>query len=247
MERDTLPSGHYTPVDYECRQVFDIDIRRIVTEYRAEILEDQNGKHFTAPFPAAVTKEVQYGNGVKAQAVYLLQYQLIPYDRVQEQFELKLIAKILLSAVLHTDETGINIGGKRQWLHCISNTQWTLYYAHAKRGSEAFIDKNVLPRFTGILCHDHWKPYSQLDCLHALCNSHHLRELTYAEEQEHQAWAGTMRGVLLDIDEATKQHGGALTEPLANHYTERYRELLKQAQIECPPPDAKRKPGNVER
>jgi transposase len=270
LERGTLPPGNYTAVGYECRQVFDIDIRRLVTEYRAEILEDQNGKHFTAPFPAAVTKAVQYGNGVKAQAVYLSQYQLIPYDRVQEQFhdqmqlplsvgsifafnqqayalleqfELKLIAKILLSPVLHADETGINIGGKRQWLHCISNTQWTLYYAHAKRGGEAFTAKNVLPRFTGILCHDHWKPYFQLNCLHALCNSHHLRELTYAEEQERQAWAREMRELLLDIDEVVKQHGGALPELEANHYTEQYRELLKRAQLECPPPDAKRKPG----
>lgn len=270
IARDTLPSGEYTPVGYECRQVFDIDISRLVTEYRAEILEDQNGKRFTAPFPVAVTKAVQYGNGVKAQAVYWSQYQLIPYDRVQEQFhdqmqlpisvgsifafnqqayrlleqfELKLMTKILLSSVLHADETGINIGGKRQWLHCISNTQWTLYYAHAKRGSLAFTEKNVLPQFTGILCHDHWKPYFQLDCLHALCNAHHVRELTYAEEQEHQTWAGAMRELLLDINETVKQHGGALPDYLTHHYTQCYRALLKQAQIECPPPEAMRESG----
>jgi len=166
--------------------VFDIDLRRLVTEYRAQILEDQFGKRYTAPFPAAVTKAVQYDNGVKAQAVYLSQYQLIPYQRVQEQFqdqfqlpisvgsifgfiqpayslleqfEVKLIAKIRQASVLHADETGINIGGKNHWLHCISHTQWTLYYAHAKRGAVAMNDKNVLPRFTGILCHDHWTDF----------------------------------------------------------------------------------------
>ena len=32
---------------------------------------------------------------------------------------------------------GINIDGKTHWLHCISSPQWTLYYAHAKRGLEA--------------------------------------------------------------------------------------------------------------
>jgi transposase len=199
LDRATLPPGNYQEVGFEIRQVFDIDIRRLVTEYRAQILEDQFDKRYTAPFPAAVTKAVQYGNGVKAQAVYLSQYQLIPYQRVQEQFqdqfplpisvgsifkfnqqayglleqfEVKLIAKLLRSSVLHADETGINIGGKNHWLHCISNTQWTLYYAHAKRGTVAMNDKNVLPCFTGILCHDHWKPYFKLSCWHALCNAH---------------------------------------------------------------------------
>jgi transposase len=71
VDRRTLPPGDYQTIGYECRQVFDIDIRRVVTEYRAEILQDQHGQCYTAPFPANVTKAVQYGNGVKAQAVYL--------------------------------------------------------------------------------------------------------------------------------------------------------------------------------
>jgi len=270
LDRTTLPPGEYKVDGFESRQVFDIDIRRVVIEYRAEILVNQFGNRFIAPFPEAVTKAVQYGNGVKAQAVYLSQYQLIPYQRVQEQFqdqfqlpisvgsiftfnqrayalleqfELKLIPKMLLSSVLHADETGINISGKNHWLHCISNPQWTLYYAHAKRGSEAMTAMNVLPQFTGILCHDHWKPYFKLNCLHALCNAHHLRELTCAEEQDHQEWAKQMRELLLNIEQAVKAQGGALPEPQAIRYTEQYRALLEQAELECPPPDPQRKPG----
>lgn len=270
LDRTTLPPGAYKVDGFESRQVFDIDIRRVVTEYRAEILVDQFGNRFIASFPEAVTKAVQYGNGVKAQAVYLSQYQLIPYQRVQEQFqdqfqlpisvgsifafnqqayasleqfELKLISKMLLSSVLHADETGINIGGKNHWLHCISNPQWTLYHAHAKRGNEAMAAMNVLPQFTGILCHDHWKPYFKLNCLHALCNAHHLRELTCAEEQDHQGWAKKMRELLLNIEQAVKAQGGALPEPQAIRYTEQYRALLEQAELECPPPDPQRNPG----
>ena len=78
-----------------------------------------------------------------------------------EQFELNVIGKLLASPVLHADETGINIGGKRLWLHCLSNERWTLFYAHGKRGTEAMNEKGVLPLFNGILCHDHWKPYYQ--------------------------------------------------------------------------------------
>ncbi|NOT13443.1 MAG: transposase, partial [Methylococcaceae bacterium] len=185
-DRRSLPPGAYQAIGYESRQVFDIDIRRVVTEYRAEILQDQHGQRYTAPFPAHVTKAVQYGNGVKAQAVYLSQYQPIPYQRVQEQFqdqlqlpisagsvfafnqqaygllaqfEQKLIAKLLATRVLHSDETGIHIAGKTHWLHCVSNPQWTLYHAHAKRGAEAMIAKGVLPHFSGILVHDHWADF----------------------------------------------------------------------------------------
>ena len=35
IDRRTLPAGQYHELDYEARQVFDIDISRVVTEYRA--------------------------------------------------------------------------------------------------------------------------------------------------------------------------------------------------------------------
>jgi transposase len=69
--------------------------------------------------------------------------------------------------------------------------------------------KGVLPKFKGILCHDHWtdfcsckicippslavKPdYHYTGCLHSLCNAHHLRELERAFEQDGQQWAKAM-------------------------------------------------------
>jgi transposase len=39
----------------------------------------------------------------------------------------------------------------------------------------------------GVSVHDGWKPYHRYTrCRHALCNIHHLRELTYLEEQYQQ-------------------------------------------------------------
>ena len=52
-----------------------------------------------------------------------------------------------------------------------------------------------------------------------------------------------MRELLLDIERAVKAQGGALPELQAIRYTEQYRALLKQAELECPPPDPQRKPG----
>jgi transposase len=86
IDRRTLPTGRYHEVDYEARQVFDIDISRVVTEYRAQVLEDENGNRYVAPFPDGVTKAVQYGTGLKAHAVYLSQFQLIPYNRIRDYF-----------------------------------------------------------------------------------------------------------------------------------------------------------------
>jgi transposase len=64
--------------------VFDIHICRKVTEYKAQVLVDENGKRFVAPFPEGVGKAVQYGKQVKGHAIYMSQYQLIPYARIQE-------------------------------------------------------------------------------------------------------------------------------------------------------------------
>jgi len=86
VDRSILPPGQYREVGFDRRQVFDIDISRVVTEYRAEVLEDEDGRCFVAPFPDHVAKAVQYGHDVKAHAVYLSQHQLIPYQLVQEYF-----------------------------------------------------------------------------------------------------------------------------------------------------------------
>lgn len=86
VDKTLLPKGSYTEVGYETRQVIDIEFKRVVTEYQAQILENEIGKRFVASFPKGVNSRIQYGNGVKAHAVYLSQYQLLPYDRIREYF-----------------------------------------------------------------------------------------------------------------------------------------------------------------
>jgi transposase len=270
IDKCTLPKGNYKKVGYESRQVFDIHISRTVTEYRADILEDENGNRFIAAFPAEITQPTQYGTGVKAHAVYMSQFQLLPYDRIKDYFAEQMnfplstgtlfnfnqrayellepfeaMAKQRLSeaTLAHADETGMNVGGKRKWLHCFSNERWTLLFPHDKRGSVAMDECGILPDFNGTLCHDHWKPYYKYDCQHALCNAHHIRELTSAFEQHEQQWAKAMQDLLEEINVKTIEAGGALSPHLQKEYRLEYRKIIGEGDKESPPPDEKRKKG----
>jgi transposase len=71
VDRKSLPHGRYREAGYESRQVIDLDITRVVTEWRAQILEDSQGKRYVAPFPEGVTRPVQYGIGVRVNSVYM--------------------------------------------------------------------------------------------------------------------------------------------------------------------------------
>jgi transposase len=215
--------------ELERRQVFDVPPVRIeVTEHRAEIkVCPQCGERVKAQFPADVTQPVQYGLRIKAQAVYLNNYQLIPWARtcellgdfyghtpaqaliwdanagVVDQIEPSLEAtqrQLIASPVVHFDESGLRVEGKLNWLH-VASTEWLTYYTvHPKRGQAGMQAMGILPAFQGRAMHDHWKPYFTFDdCQHALCNAHHLRELQFIVDQYPQPWAKEMSQLLLDI------------------------------------------------
>ncbi len=68
------------------RQVFDLPpVKLHVVEHQVETKRCQRCGHWTsALFPHGVAAPAQYGPGVRARAVYLLNYQLIPYQRASE-------------------------------------------------------------------------------------------------------------------------------------------------------------------
>jgi len=272
IDRRTLAKGDYEAAGFATRQVFDIDISRWVTEYQAEILVNkESGEQVIAPFPDQVTKAVQYGRKLKAHAVYMSQYQLLPYLRVKEYFnellgiplsegslynfnqtaydkletfEAITKEKLIAAPILHVDETGINIDGNKHWLHCATNASWTYFFPHKRRGTEATESAAILASFNGVLCHDHWKPYyTYTGCLHALCNAHHLRELERAWEQDGQQWAKKLKALLEEVNRAVHDSGGKLEDKESKQYWKKYRTILKNAEAECPPPDEKERRG----
>lgn len=272
LDRSTLPTGDYQPAAAEVRQVIDIQIRRVVTEYQAEVWVNAAGLRFVAPFPDGVNSPVQYGRSLKAQAVYLSQFQLLPYQRTEDYFadqvgipvsagslvrfnaeaaqrlipfEDWLIKKMAGEKVLHADETSVNINGKKQWLHCTGNTLYTYFTVHEKRGKVAMDEAGVLPAFNGTLIHDHWKPYFSYTAMdHSLCNAHHLRELEKVAETEQVRWAAAMQALLCAMNQAVDKGGGRLEHAEAEAFRQQYRTLLEGAEAESPPPDeSQRKPG----
>lgn len=268
VDQTTLPPGRYTRVGFEARQVIDLEVSIKVTEYPGEILADEHGVEFMAEFPEGVTEQAQYGTSVKATSVYMSQSQLIPLGRVQEhfrdqlglalskgsvwnwnveayegleEFEAWARCQLLISPCNSADETGINVGGKRLWLHCVSNEKITLFHPDERRGREAMDQMGILPSYKGVLIHDHWKPYFAYGCAHALCNAHHLRELEAAVELESQKWAARMQGLLIEMRDAVAAAGGALEKKAAEKFRARYRKLLVAADKECPPNKSSRK------
>lgn len=98
----------------------------------------------------------------------------------------------------------------------------------------------VLPSFSGTAVHDGWASYLGYGCSHALCNAHHLRELTALYEQDKQQWAKTLRSLLAEIkqavDAAQQQGQTHLSADQQADFEARYRALLMQGYAANPPP-----------
>lgn len=251
----------------EKRQVHDLPpLRLIVTEHQAETKTCACGHLNKAAFPDGVNAPVQYGEGIKAAAVYLKNYQFLPYDRTCELLNdvfgcpmsegtlaniiaqshtlaadpVKKIKELIeQAAVAHFDETGSRVDGKLWWLHSASTAQATYYDIHRKRGSEAIDAIGILPDFLGRAIHDFWKPYFGYDCFHGLCNAHHLRELIFVHEQHQQDWADHMIDGLLDIKDAVdlaKQSTDHLDRRQLHTFEARYQQILDEGYAQNPLP-----------
>jgi len=159
---------------------------------------------------------------------------------------------VTAAAVAHFDETGVNINGTTAWLHVASTPQLTFYAIHAKRGQGAMDAIDVLPRFRGRALHDglasYWR-YRQ--CAHGLCNAHHLRELTFVEEQLGQGWAKDLKGLLGEIKQAvdTAREQGRPSLPVAvqQEFARRYDAHLEDGAQANPPPPPTGKRGRPKR
>ena len=111
------------------------------------------------------------------------------------------------AGVAHFDETGFRVARRLAWVHSASAGKFVLVTVHPKRGKEAMDAAGVRPPFTGIACHDAWKPYDSYHSVagHALCGAHLLRELIAVTEtgtEDDVIWAQQAIDALLELKEA---------------------------------------------
>jgi len=252
----------------ERRQVFDLppETRLVVSEHQAAHRKCGCGTVTAGVFPDRVRAPAEYGSRLRAFVVYLSVFQHVPYERIRqlladrygaslstgtlqafveagavglEPFLEEVRVQLTESPVVHVDETGARAAGKLYWVHEATTGTLVLYRLHAKRGKGGIDALGVLPGFTGTVVHDGFTPYRRYEkATHALCNSHHLRELAAVEERGSQAWATGLSSLLVDLHEtveaAKENELEALDPTVLADYRCRYQGLL-QAGFELNP------------
>ena len=157
-----------------------------------------------------------------------------------------LASKVKIAPVKHLDETGFRVAGKTQWLHTVSTETMTWYRITTKRK-----DLEPLIGIKGIVVHDHWKPYYQLEnVLHQLCNAHHLRELQALTEIENEAWAKSMKQLLCLANKYSYRYPQTIPKPIKTRLEKLYQSIIDRGlnfHNSQPPLARKRNRGRIKR
>ncbi len=218
----------------ERRQVHDLpEIRLVVREHQVEEVCCPACQQVSrGSFPEGVEAPVPYGPQIRALAVYLHDYQLVPLGRVSElladlcgcavsegavptwvQFAAERLAPTVeriadwlsVSPVQHAHETSLRIGGTLHWLH-VNSTRFLTHLAwHAKRGRQALEDIGIWPRFHGRAMRDRWASSDSYPCAHSICGAHVVRDCVYVSEQEQQEWAAELADLRLRMAAAADE------------------------------------------
>jgi transposase len=242
------------------RQVFDIPPPKIEVSQHEALQKrcSQCGMLNRGNFPQGVRGLVQYGERVQGLSVYFSHQHFIPIDRLcqvfedvfklpisagtcnkidkqlfsqLEPFEESLTSFLLTEPVLYFDESGARCEKKLHWTHVACSQKATLYHFHPKRGQEAMESMGILPSFKGIAVHDEWQPYFKYqEGMHAVCNAHLLRELTFIHEHEKEEWAKQMKELLIRAKQEVDKHleEGKLAQEKLDELEAIYHQIIDQ-------------------
>ena len=219
---------HSLPTLKTSRQEVDIPIpKTITTEHQNYQKTCQCGHTTTSGLPQHLKASIQYGSSVEAMVGYLHTRQYLPYQRLSETlatcfgikvsqgsidniierlsvkaqgFYQRIHQQIGQESVVGSDETGVKVNGKKNWMWTWQNNKYTYITVSPSRGFTV-IDTTFPQGFPNTtLCHDAWR--AQIKCkakAHQLCIAHLLRDLYYLEERyPYHKWATLCKQVFLD-------------------------------------------------
>lgn len=214
------------------RQVFEVPEPKVtVTEHRIVSRRCGCGTVTAGRAPAGVAAPTQYGPRAQALIAYLVVGQFLAQQRAAEAmgdlfglpvsdgtvaaviarlsgrldgFIETVKARLREAEVVNADETGLRVAGRTHWVHSTSTDEFSLISVHRRRGREGIEAHGVLNGYTGVIVHDAWRPYDcYRDAVHALCNSHLLRELQQVIDvcdDTGRAWAEQARHALTELN-----------------------------------------------
>jgi transposase len=170
--------------------------------------------------------------GVQLSAGSIARFVTICHQQLAE-VEIGLKAALVKEHVIHQDETGLRVGKKGWWVHVCSTERLTHYAVHHSRGREALDAIGIAPRFHGTSVHDALRSYQGYSFTQAWCNVHHLRELTFVEEELKQPWARQMKDLLLAMKAEVERAKAAFQHDLdllvLADFLRRYDEILTRS------------------
>lgn len=211
------------------RQVVEIPpIAPIYIEYRQFTTKCPHCDHVQiADFPEGVNAPIQYGASVEALVAYYSVYQYIPFARLQNLFKQtfslplsqgtlvnllermsqkclsyyeEIKEEIAQSEVIGSDETGMNVNGKKGWAWVWQNTRNTFISFSDTRAFKTVEElwKKAFKKAT--LVSDRWAAQLKSEAKgHQLCLAHLLRDITYLEETEKHTFSTQFKALLLSI------------------------------------------------
>lgn len=167
--------GELKCIGKRTKDEYDIEIRLVKrrNEFYQYICSCCN-KEINVPIPERLKEDNQYGSGVQALALSLINEGFVSFKRTRElisgftnqelnvsegyiaklqkrcyskleKFDNELHQKLLKEALIHWDDTAISINGKQACLRFYGNEKIKYYKAHEKKNKEGIDNDGILP------------------------------------------------------------------------------------------------------
>ncbi len=256
--------------DYEeARQEIELPpIQPFVREFRAFGGQCAHcGKRTRAAFPEHLKGSVQIGHSIEHMVVYLKTAMHASHDKIvdflKEHWKLSVSHGWIQSAlersrqrflpvyqqifehlkqqpVLHSDETGCPIAGKKQWFWVFAVDTLCAYVASTSRGFKV-IQEAIGDTFNGSWISDRYGAQLKMAALHQICLAHLSRDCKWLIEAENSVWALQLRTFLQKIIRTRDHYGDAWDPQQAEiqQLTRQYENELNQL-LSKPPVKAKK-------